>query len=259
MSGARLFFGLLLALLAVDRAEAGEFIQFKSDGTTLTGYLARPDGTGPFPAVVVLHGCGGFHSSMLTWTDALARWGYVALGVDSFGPRGISANCGSFPQQPGDGFAALHHLVGLPFVRADRVALMGFSMGGFSTLTSLEQGSIGALFPDKFRAGIAFYPMCRGSSGLMTVPTLGLIGREDDWTPAAGCEDMVAGRAGPAGDRSNVKLIVYPGAYHAYDLTDLGLSPKGFEFLGHHLEYNEAATRDSYLQVREFLKRTLSD
>jgi dienelactone hydrolase len=47
--------------------------------------MARHAGPGPFPAVVLLHGCGGYHSSMMSWTDRLAAWGYVALSVDSFG------------------------------------------------------------------------------------------------------------------------------------------------------------------------------
>src|SRR4051812_5905195 len=88
-----LFAALLAALVLSTSAEAGEFVRFKSGDTTLTGYMARPAGSGPFPAVVLLHGCGGYHSSMMSWTDRLAAMGYVALSVDSFGPRGINVNC----------------------------------------------------------------------------------------------------------------------------------------------------------------------
>ena len=260
----RLLAGFVLALSLVSGAEAGQFVQFKSGDVTLTGYLAKPAGQGTFPAVVLLHGCGGFHSSMLTWADRLAYRGYASLAVDSFGPRGITSNCGGFAEQAGDGYAALHYLVQQAFVRADRVALMGFSMGGISTLASLEKGSIGGLFPDKFRAGIAFYPRCLAFSGLITVPTLILIGDQDDWTPAGDCADMVAGKSTlgtvrPPGDRSNVKLVVYPGARHAFDVVDLGLVPGGVTMLGHRLEYNEAATKDSMLQVSDFLKRQLNE
>ena len=180
----------VLALSLVCQAEAGQFVQFKSGDVTITGYLAKPAGGGTFPAVVLLHGCGGFHSSMLTWADRLAHRGYASLAVDSFGPRGVTSNCGGFAEQAGDGYAALHYLAQQAFVRADRVALMGFSMGGNSTLASLEQGSLGGRFPDKFRVGIAFYPLCLAFSGLMTVPTLILIGDQDDWTPADDCADM---------------------------------------------------------------------
>lgn len=79
-------------------------------------------------------------------------------------------------------------------VRASAVALMGFSMRGMSTLADLEQGSsIARLYPDRFRAGIAFYPQCDGFSDFMSVPPLVLVGELDSWTTAAACTDMVAG------------------------------------------------------------------
>jgi dienelactone hydrolase len=57
----------------------------------------------------------------------------------------------------------------------------------------------------------------------MTVPTLILIGERDDWTAAQDCRDMAAGVSSPglarrSDDTHNVQLIVYPDAYHAFDL-----------------------------------------
>lgn len=43
--------------------------------------LAKPQGTGPFAAIVLVHECGGFHSSMISWADRLSRFGYAALAV----------------------------------------------------------------------------------------------------------------------------------------------------------------------------------
>jgi dienelactone hydrolase len=254
---------LLIALAA--RAEAGQFVQFKSGNVPLAGYLARPKGNGPFPAVVLLHGSGGFHASMISWADRLSRWGYVALAVDSFGPRGRDGAGNVANEQAGDAYGALRYLAERPEVQARPVALMGFSFGGSSTLADLEQGSsIARLHPDRFRAGVAFYPECSGSSGLMTVPTLILIGDLDDWTPAGDCADMAAGKSvipvtRQPGDRSNVKLIVYPGARHGFDIADLGIIPGGVTVQGHRLEYNEAATRDAAQQVRAFLESALKD
>jgi len=257
---------LLVALLLSSRSEAGEFVHFKSGNATLVGYLAQPVGKGPFPAAVLLHGSGGFHASMLSWADRLSRWGYVALSVDSFSPRGRQGAGNVANEQAGDAFEALRHLAGMPQVRANAVALVGFSMGGSSTLTDLEQGSsIARLYPVTFRAGIAFYPQCAGFSGLMTVPTLILVGDLDDWTPAGDCADMVAGRnviglSRQPGDRANVKLIVYPGAHHGFDIGDLAILPGGgVTVQGHRLEYNETTTRDSAAQVRAFLDGTLID
>ena len=48
-------------------------------------------GEGPFPAVVVLHGCIGITGHFTGIADRLSSWGYVALAVDSLGPRGLAA------------------------------------------------------------------------------------------------------------------------------------------------------------------------
>lgn len=259
----------LLALALPDAARAGQFVEFDngaegSGHARLAAYLALPRSAGPHPAVVLLHGCGGFHAQMLSWADRLSRWGYVALAVDSFGPRGISVRCGGFGEQPADSYAALHYLATRPFVDTTRVAVMGFSMGGISVLRDLERGRPVALQPQEFRAGIAFYPDCAGSSGFMTAPVLLLIGQADDWTPASACEAMVAGKGDigisrQPGDRSAVQLVVYPGAYHAFDVVDLSLFPsQAVTFLGHRLEYNEAVTKDAIEHVRRFLEHTLA-
>ena len=185
-----IFTSLLATLIGfAAQAYAGKFVEFEGGGgenkqVQLIGYLARPEGRGPFPAVVVLHGCSGFGRDMLAWADRLRYWGYVALATfTNFGPRDIETKCVGFGDQPADALRALAYLKTLPYVRADHVAVLGFSMGGNSVLTAVEQGSISGLSPDRFRAGVALYPTCSGSSGVMTAPTLVLIGALDDWNP----------------------------------------------------------------------------
>lgn len=259
-----LFASMLLGLTIVSTsASAGEFVDIESGSKAapvrVIGYMAKPPGPGPFPAVVLLHGCGGFHSLMLSWADRLARFGYTALAVDSFGPRGIDEQCsGGFPKQVADGYAALRLLSTKPFVRASHVAVMGFSQGGLSVLTALEKSN-----EQKFRAGIAFYPICQYASGLMTAPVLVVIGGADTWTPAASCEAMAAGRSelgaprGP-GDRSSIELSIVPGAHHDFDVQDLALAPgRGITAYGHRVEYNEDAHREAILKVRAFLQRVM--
>jgi dienelactone hydrolase len=263
--------GSLLVAVSVAGADAsaGEFVDIDSgsgpEPVRLVGYVARPPGDGPFPAVVLLHGCGGFHSSMLSWADRLSRFGYAALAIDSFGPRGFDEHCvGYFPEQVADGYAALRYLATRPFVRASHVAVMGFSQGGGSVLATLEKGLVEQRYPDKFRAGIAVYPVCQYASGITTGPVLVLAGGADTWTPASSCEAMVAGRPElgaprtPDGDRSQIELVVLPGAYHGFDLLDLSLVPsRGVTSHGHRVEYNEAATREAIVRVRRFLQRTI--
>ena len=64
------------------------------------GHLSGPKGDGPFPAIVLLHSCGGLGRSSEVWTARLVDWGYVVLNVDSFGPRG-EATCHMPPRPPG--------------------------------------------------------------------------------------------------------------------------------------------------------------
>jgi len=268
MSIRGLLAGLLVGLsLGGAAASAGEFVEIetgpKTEAVRLIGYLARPPGAGPFSAVVLLHGCGGFHSSMISWADRLARFGHVALAVDSFGPRGIDQHCNYFPDQATDGFAALRYLTTKDFVRPSHVAVMGFSLGGGSALAALEKGPLEQRHAEKFRAGIAFYPPCQYASGIATGPTLVLTGGADDWALASSCEAMVAGRpelGAPRtpGDRSLVELVVYPGVHHGFDQLELSIVPtRGVTFQGHRIEYNEEALKDAIVRVRDFLRRTI--
>ena len=269
MSMRGLFGSLLVAMsVAATHASAGEFVEIeggtRAEPVRLVGYLAQPRGAGPFSAVVLLHGCGGFHSTMISWADRLSRFGYAALAIDSFGPRKMDDHCGGgFTDQPADGYAALRYLTTRPFVRASHVALMGFSMGGGSVLAALEKGLVEQLYPEKFRAGVALYPVCQYASGITTGPVLVLIGDADDWTPSASCEAMAAGRSElgasrTPGDRSSIELVVYPGVYHSFDLLELSLFPtRGITVKGHRAEYNEEATKNAIVRVRDFLQRTI--
>ena len=99
---------------------------------TLDATLVRPSGDGPFPAVVELHGCGGLVAQSYRWARWLAARGYVALVVDSFGPRGTKGNCRSEPDDPpitarfDDAMGALRYLQSQPYVRGDRVAAISW-------------------------------------------------------------------------------------------------------------------------------------
>lgn len=228
----------------------------------LQGYLRQSGSPGPSPAVVLLHSCNGNWARLdQRWGKRIASWGYVTLSVDSFGPRGIKS-CGG--DSPSDGLAldayrALSFLVGKSFVDSARVAVLGFAQGGRMALLSVEHGAIEQTSPNKFHAAIAFYPPCRAFRGDVTAPTLILIGERDDLTPAAACRDMVDGRddMGISRKRSEgvpIKLIVYPGAHHAFDAPDLR-TPR--ELAGHHLEFNQAAAEQSVDALHEFLDATI--
>lgn len=232
----------------------------EQDAPKLVGYLRTPRGTVPAPAIVMLHGCGGDWSGLDSqWGPRFRSWGYVTLAVDSYGPRNLKRGECSVRNSASrtlDGYAALDYLAQQPFVDPGRVVLMGQSEGAGIALSSVEFGWIERRFDRKFRAAIALYPNCGGSSGMTTVPTLILMGERDEWTPAERCREMAEGRSSigitrdRGGDRSKLRLVVYPEVHHAFDRT---MFVTGRRVLGRWVEYNEAATQASVEEIRSFL------
>jgi dienelactone hydrolase len=228
----------------------------------LQGFLREPEGAGPSPAVVLLHPCSGNWRQLdERWAKRIASWGYVTLTVDSFGPRGLKNTCtsGAPVDLAFDAYRALDFLVRKPFVDPARVAVLGFSQGGWLTLTSVEHGVVEKVARHKFRSAVAFYPPCLGFKDDMTVPTLIMVGELDDWTLAAECRRMAEGRDDYGISRSKgagvpISLIVYPGAYHSFDVPAFR---NGVQYFGHHLEFNQAAADRSVDDLRKFLYATI--
>ena len=194
----------------------------------MQGYLRQPRDPGPSPAVVLLHGCnGGWQRLDERWGARIGSWGYVTLTVDRFGPRGITIACtgGAPAATVFDAYRALAFLAQQPFVDPERVAVIGFSQGGWLALASVERGMIERTSKEKFRAAIAFYPPCLSLKGSMTVPTLILVGELDDWTPASECRSLAEGRDDYGISREKglgvpIELVVYSGAYHGFDIPE---------------------------------------
>ena len=229
-------------------------------GERIEGYLARPDGAGPFPAVVGLHGCAGMHdTTRQRLADQLVAWGYVVLLVDSYATRRIDHACTSsafatFLKRRPDAYGALVFLGSQNFVDPQRVAVVGFSAGARVTLSVAQTNSFEQFVPSgnlRFRAAVAFYPPCKAAWAPPEIPTLIFIGALDDWTPAADCADKVAswGNDGPP-----IELVVYPGAHHGFYYPHL---QPGTTMFDHWLEYNGEAADNASHRLHQFLDRHL--
>ena len=263
-------------LLALGSAAAAERVEIPSGDVKLRAMLVRPDGAGPFPAIVALHNCDGLADGEAPidqryqeWGARLKAAGFAVLFPDSFGSRGLSSQCRirqrsvrASQTRSNDANAARHWLQAQPWVLADRVSLMGWSHGATTALWTVRRhaGAARDKTPD-FRSAVALYPNCQRSGNLAwstRIPVLILIGQADDWTPAAACEQMIAGARG----RSAAALIaIYPGAYHDFDVADVPLhertgiantpSPAGRVHSG----TDAAARADAFKRVPEWFAR----
>ena len=234
--------------------ERGLLVPGPVPGQPLVGEFYRPPGNGPFPAVVLLHGCDGRLPTALEQREAqkLVALGYAVVAVDSFGPRGVRDRCtieaGSPVDRVMDAYGALQYLAGRADIDPDRVAVLGYSQGGITAISAVTRGGIETLFERHFKAAIAYYPECDNSE--VSAPTLILIGALDEWTPSRNCREMVATQSGAG---MPVELFVYPNAYHAFNFP----RDRPVNYFGHRIEYNEAAERAAWNETSRFLRQHL--
>jgi dienelactone hydrolase len=245
----------------------------------LSAWLFRPAGAGPFAALVALHGCGGLYTNrtrgtldgrFADWGARLSALGYAVLFPDSFGPRGIREICSRSDSpvdathgRPEDADAALAWLARQPFVRADRVGVIGWSNGAMTVLALADPArprppGLGA----DFRSAVAFYPGCRvfrdRGGWTSRLPLAILIGDADNWSSPGPCRDLAAAARAQG---APVEFTLYPGAYHDFDHPDLPARVRanvagtrsGTATLG----TDPAARADALARVPAFLARTL--
>ena len=118
--------------------EAGP-VEFRSDGITLLGYLARPKAPGPHPAMLVIHENRGLLPHFPDVARRLAQAGYAALAIDLVSRQGGTARVSdaaaalrqtSTEQLVEDLNSGVRYLQSLPYVRRERVGAIGFCFGG---------------------------------------------------------------------------------------------------------------------------------
>ena len=265
---------LCVSLLIAGCASSNSSFQNATPSTPLTvpAWELRPTGAGPFPAVVLMHGCAGVSESNHEWSRWFRDQGYVALLVDSWGPRRVGASCSpSLPDVPNterfdDAVGALRYLQAKPYVDPARIGVIGWSNGGVFALSlvnapSLERARLrGVVVPELgFRASIALYPGGCYSlvDELVTRPLLVMIGDADDWTDPGPCVAMVEAMRRRGAD---ARIVLYPRAYHYFDvigqprtyLAEVANHNKPNECCGATVAFDPGAFADSRRRVAEF-------
>lgn len=233
-----------------------------SDGVTLSGTLYEPSGlTARMPAVVVLHTCAGLDPNDAAWGDWFAQNNYIALVVDSFGPRHVDRVCGTHAVPPGlrafDAYGALAYLRTLAGVDGAHVGVIGFSHGGGTVLWT-ENADIAAkagFAGNGFAAGVALYPnACEDNpTSALIDPLLLLIGASDDWTDARTCQHFMSavGQGATLGT-----FHAYPNTYHKFDDPDANRVVK-VNRNEYTLKYNPQSAADARDRILAFFKQYL--
>ncbi len=276
------------ATAAPNLSVAPEKVSFPSleeaNPTTLTGYLYKPakfDEKTPVPAFVLAHGCSGMidakgeiRAGISHWAAHFAAQGYVVLAVDSFNPRGHKEICTKSDrpiresrERPDDAYGGLKYLAAQPYVKKDRVFLMGFSNGATGSLYAVASGGKAQTLATKsniaFRAVMAFYPGCTAINKARTsfaVPVAIFIGADDDWTPAQPCRELIALNKSRDQDAA---FFDYPGAYHGFDVpgstvrvrTDVRMSNRPGLASGVHVGGNDSACTAATKDVARYLDK----
>jgi dienelactone hydrolase len=214
-------------------------------------YVARPAGDAAAPAVLVIQEAFGLNDHIRDVTRRVATEGYVALAPDLYwrGGKGRAVGYDQLPQAIGlmqslkdpEIVADLSRTIGWlekqPFVRADRIGITGFCMGGrVSYLAACE-------LPEKIKASVPYYgggiPIDKTAK--LRCPVLAFFGERDAFIPLDNVEQLKA-EAKRLG--KSVEVVVYPGADHGF-------------FCNERASYQKAAADDSWRRLKAFFAKHL--
>lgn len=212
----------------------------------LSGFLAVPDGRGPFPALVVIHEWWGLNEQIKSATRDLAAAGYVALAVDLF--RGVVT--ASFDEAPrlakslpparavSDLNEAVKFLASRQYVKKGKIGSVGWCLGGgYSLALALNNPGVAATVI--YYGRLVTEP---AEVAKIPAPVIGFFG-QDDQSPSPA--DVRAFEAALKNAGKEISVHIYPGAGHAF------ANPTRTD------AYRPEATKDSWEKMMEFLRNTL--
>jgi dipeptidyl aminopeptidase/acylaminoacyl peptidase len=228
-------------------------VTFDSDGHRLVGVLYLARGEERKPTVLLLHGCPGLEKN-LDLAVRLRDQGWNAL---LFHYRGCWGSAGRYDLRtiPRDVTAAVDYVAGCPLVDADRIAVVGHSMGGWAALVTAAReprlravavygaaARLGAglrLSPDRveeeFTRFLAATPeefawqaavvaeqtdALAAAAAIGPRPLLVVHGTADRWVPVAQARELRE-RAGPSCRYVEVEGADHAFSWHRAELADL--------------------------------------
>ena len=191
-----------------------------ADGTEIEGFLAVPEGEGPFPAVMMIHEWWGLNQDVVIMARALSQEGYAVLAPDALRgelatsvPGAIALNSRTPDEQiHADMDAALEFLRNHEAVDASRVATMGFCFGGRHSMRLGIRSSGLAAVVTLYGSSLVTDPAELGNMA-ENGPVLGVFGEEDGSIPLSEVEafDQALDEIG-----AEHTITIYPEVGHAF-------------------------------------------
>lgn len=187
----------------------------------VNAFVAKPQGEGPFPVVIMIHEFFGLNESIIGKAKGLADEGYLVVAPDTFRgsttswiPRAIYQVIKTKPEQINQDLDTVFAwLESQPIVKADRIGVMGFCYGGRASLGySLHNGRLAAT--------VIFYGSPETDPDVLRslpAPVLGIFGGADRSIPL---NDVQAFEAALNQVGIPNEITIYEGQPHAF-VTDI--------------------------------------
>lgn len=225
-------------------------------GVTLIGQAAVPAGTGPFPAVLVMHNALGLGGHVRETAQKLAALGYLAVATDMYGggaPAGDMQSSAAhfegimkYPALLRDRVERwFDHVAAMPNVIADRVAAIGYCFGGTCVLELARSGA-------PARAVVSYHgiltTVAPAQPGMIPGEVVAYCGAKDPYAPLDHIEGL-RGEMAAAGAKHSI--TIFGEAAHAF--TDPDADVIGMEGIAYH----ELSARLSWAGTVELLDAVL--
>lgn len=217
--------------------------------------LEKPEGNGPFPAVMLVPGCQGFDRPL--WKGRYERaarqlkeLGFVVARVDYLAAGDVgSCDVIMNPAEVADDIVTTSkYLRAQSFVKPESINVLAWSYGGgaaFNALTKTESRD-----PVRVAAVVAYYPyLSLARPWSVDVPALVLCSAQDTTAPCDRFETLLA----EVQARDRVKIVKYAEGYHAFDNSDLPAKTESPG--GNVVGYNEKTATAAWVEVEKFLRR----
>jgi dienelactone hydrolase len=217
--------------------------------------LEKPEGKGPFPAVMLVPGCSGFEDRL--WKGHYERTarrlkesGFVTIRVDYLAAAD-SRSCEVImnPSELGDDVAtAAKYLRQQSYVKPDGINLLAWSYGGVPAFHALRKTA--SREPVQVAAAVAYYPHISLPEQLkVETPVLVLCTKQETQSACSRIDTLLAEE--PAQGR--LKIVKYEDGIHGFDNSDL---PAKVETLnGNVIGYLETTATSAWTEVARFLRR----